>query len=69
MRLFAAADERRLTLLEMKVGALLEGRERMGERIRKLREYIAAHCKHSPFPEDCEDDDCPTCWFLKEDAR
>jgi len=56
-------DERRLTLLEQQVGALLSGRERMSMRIMKLREFIARNCPHSAL-----DTDCPTCQFLQEDA-
>ena len=56
-------DERRLTMLEMQVGALLAGRERMGERIDALREYIRATAPHSGV-----ETSCPTCKFLKEDA-
>lgn len=50
--------------LERQVGALLAGREQMSERVRKLREYIDAHCPHSTLSEK----DCQTCRFLKEDA-
>lgn len=63
MRLFDEHDERGLTLLEQQVGALLAGRERMGDRIRKLREYIASNCPHAAL-----DTNCPTCEFLKDDA-
>lgn len=63
-RIMDAAEERRLTLLEQQVGALLAGRERMGDRIRKLREYIASNCPHSAL-----DTNCPTCQFLQEDAK
>lgn len=57
------AEERRLTLLEQQVGALLAGRERMSERIMLLREYIASNCPHA-----ATDIACPTCEFLMEDA-
>ncbi len=63
MRMMTDAEERRLTLLEQQVGALLAGRERMSERIRKLREFIAAHGPHEDAVE------CPSCQFLMEDAR
>lgn len=56
------AEERRLTLLEQQVDALLRGRERMSERIVRLREFIAAHGEH------VDDSECPTCRFLMEDA-
>lgn len=56
-------DDLRLALLEQRAGALLAGRERMSERIRKLREYIASNCQHSALEADC-----PTCKFLQEDA-
>lgn len=61
-------DERRLTLLEQQVNALLAGRERMGERIMRLRAYIASNCQHAAFEADCVDGDCPTCEFLRKDA-
>jgi hypothetical protein len=64
MTKWTEADERRLALLEQQVGALLAGRERMGERIRKLREFITKNCEHSDL-----DIDCPKCEFLKEDAN
>jgi len=69
MRMMPAEEERRLTLLEMQVGALLQQREHLTARVMRLREYIAANCPHSPFPEDCEDDDCPTCSFLKDEQQ
>ncbi len=58
-----AAEERRLTLLEMQVGALIKQREDYAIRVRKLREYVAANCTHSGPASHC-----PTCEFLKEDA-
>ena len=58
------AEERRLTLLEQQVGALLAGRERMAERIRKLREFIARSGHH--IADNCQ---CNICRFLKEDAK
>ncbi len=64
MRMMTDAEERRLTLLEQQVGALLAGRERMSERIRKLREFIAAHGHHTDDAVTCH-----TCRFLEEDAR
>lgn len=63
MSRFDKHDERRLTLLEQQVGALLAGRERMSDRIRKLREYIASNCRHTG-----DESPCPTCEFLMEDA-
>lgn len=63
MTRFDEHDERRLTLLEQQVGALLAGRERMSVRIMRLREFIARNCQHSAL-----DTNCPTCEFLKEDA-
>lgn len=56
------AEERRMTLLEQQVEALLLGRERMSVRIMRLREFIAKHGPHQDDPE------CPTCKFLMEDA-
>ena len=64
MRLFDKHDEHRLTLLEQQVGALLAGRERMGNRIRKLREFIAKRGRHTM---GCVD--CPVCRFRLEEAR
>ena len=64
MKMFSEADERRLVLLEQQVGSLLQGRERLGDRIRKLREFIASNCPHSAL-----DANCPTCEFLKQDAN
>ncbi len=60
----AALDsERRLTLLEMQVEALLAGRERTTTRIMKLREFIASNCPHDALEKGCK-----TCEFLMEDA-
>ena len=58
MRMMTDAEERRLTLLEQQVEALLAGRERMSVRIMKLREFIAAHGPHE------DDVECQTCRFL-----
>ena len=64
MTRFQAADERRLTLLEQQNNALLAGRERMQQRINKLREFIATNCPHDALEKGCK-----TCEFLMEDAR
>jgi len=61
--MMTAEEERRMTLLEMQVGALIKQREDYATRVRKLREYIAANCPHSGA-----EPTCPTCSFLKEDA-
>lgn len=64
MARFTEQDERRLVLLEQQVNALLAGRERMSERIMRLREFIAKNCPHSAL-----DVTCSTCQFLQEDAK
>lgn len=64
MKIMTPEEERRLTLLEMQVGALIQQREHLMGRVRRLREYIAANCPHSAL-----DTNCPTCQFLQEDAQ
>ena len=63
MSRFDEHDERRLTLLEQQVGALLAGRERQNARIMALREAVRRFGHHTL---DCVD--CHVCKFLKEDA-
>lgn len=58
-----AEEERRMTLLEMQVGALIKQREEYASRVRKLREYIDENSPHSGA-----ETNCPACRFLKEDA-
>lgn len=57
-------DERRLTLLEMQVGALIKQREDYAARVQRLREFIKENCSHSSITANCL-----TCQFLQEDAR
>lgn len=64
MKIMTPYDERRLTLLEMQVGTLIQKREHLMGRVRRLREYIAANCPHPEL-----DTNCPTCRFLQEDAE
>lgn len=64
MKIMTPEEERRLTLLEMQVGALIQQREHLMGRVRRLREYIAANCPHSAL-----DTNCPTCQFLQEDEK
>lgn len=61
--MMTAEEERRLTLLEMQVGALIEQREHYAARVQKLREYIKANAPHCGV-----ETNCPTCVFLREDA-
>ena len=63
MRMMTDAEERKLTLLEQQVEALLLGRELMGVRIMRLREFIARNCQHPALGTNC-----PTCQFLREDV-
>lgn len=50
--------------LPTQLDALLAGREQMGERILRLRQFINDYGPHSGSHELC-----PTCNFLKEDAK
>ena len=64
MRMMTPEEERRLTLLEMQVGALITQREHYAARVQKLREYIDENAPHSGVVTTC-----PTCIFLREDAQ
>ncbi len=63
MRMMTDEEDRRMTLLEMQVGALITQREEYAARVQKLREYIAENSPHSGA-----ETNCPACRFLKEDA-
>lgn len=62
--MMTADEERRMTLLEMQVSALIKQREDYAERVHKLREYIDENAPHSDVVTTC-----PTCVFLREDAQ
>lgn len=64
MRMMTSEEENRLVQLERQVEALLVGREHMGIRIMRLRDFIDRNCRHSGL-----EDDCPTCLFLQKDAE
>lgn len=69
-----ADEERRLTLLEMQVGALIKQREDYAERVQKLRAFIDENCSHSVHVSSEQSLSgyrypCRVCQFLKEDGE